>query len=135
MSELVETRRLIGSYRWHLLSTASAIALIGATDCWIATAGAEGADVPTVWIELGGQLERQTAQGDVAQLPFVANYSSSPVFIPDSPLHVVRPPLYSNGGEAKISFDPEGSDWILSASMRYGRSPRRVAASGGRPPR
>jgi len=39
-----------------------------------------------------------------------------------TPLQAQQPPKFSFGGEARISFQPEGSDWIFSASARLGRS-------------
>ncbi len=76
---------------------------------------------PPLWIELGGQLEQQSGQGQVYDPPFVANFASSPAYKP-SPLQLEKPPLFSNGEEAKVSFSPDGSDWVFSAAVRYGRA-------------
>ncbi|HEV2562568.1 MAG TPA: hypothetical protein VGT78_10540 [Rhizomicrobium sp.] len=38
------------------------------------------------------------------------------------PLDVQRPALYALDEEAKISFQPDGSDWIFAAAIKYGRS-------------
>ncbi|HEY5239579.1 MAG TPA: hypothetical protein VIJ62_14450 [Rhizomicrobium sp.] len=122
MSELIHSngRR---DFRWHLLTSVSALALVGSI-CAIdaARADSDDGDRPTIWIELGGQVERQTGQGDPYDPPGVANYSSSLAYKPISPLQVEKPPLFGNGAEAKLSFQPEDSDWVFSASMRYGRA-------------
>jgi len=122
MSELINTQTGRNEFRRQLLTTVSALALIGnvygAQD-----AKADGdTDRPTLWIELGGQLEQQTGQGDPYAPSFVANNLDSPAFKPVSPLHVEKPPLFSNGAEAGLTFEPAGTDWVFSASIRYGRS-------------
>jgi hypothetical protein len=38
------------------------------------------------------------------------------------PAAVQKPSIYSYGGEGKLSFSPEGSDWVFSVAARYGRS-------------
>jgi hypothetical protein len=122
MSELIHSngRR---DFRWQLLTSVSALALVGSI-CAIdgARADSDDSDRPTIWLELGGQLEHQTGQGDPYDPPGIANYPSSPAYKPISPLQVEKPPLFSNGAEAKLSFQPEESDWVFSASVRYGRA-------------
>jgi len=76
-------------------------------------------DRPTVWIELGGQLERMGDSQEVFDPPFLPQFDHLG-FDPVLPLQ--RQPLYSNGAEGSLSFQPKGSDWIFSASVRYGRS-------------
>jgi iron complex outermembrane receptor protein len=39
-----------------------------------------------------------------------------------TPLQAQEPPLFSFGEAAKVSFEPEDSDWVLSAAVRIGRS-------------
>jgi hypothetical protein len=117
MSDLMTARNNGKDLRWQLLVTVSSVALLGALSN-MQDANAEVADRPTVWIELGGQLE----QSNGGQEPF------APAFVDNlpnnfySPLNTQKPALYSYGGEGKISFQPEGGDWIFSASVRYGRS-------------
>jgi hypothetical protein len=121
MSELMTTKAGRGHFRWHLLSTVSAVTLW--TLAGAGTAGAEDSGRPTVWIELGGQLERV----DGGLSPFAPAFLTSqprPAVEQTSPLAFQRPPRYSNGAEGKITFAPEGSDWVMSASLRYGRSNR-----------
>lgn len=113
MSELTKTRP---NTRMQLLASVSSLALIvGAAD-----AHASG-DHPTVWIEVGAQVERLSADQSPFVPDFVANYASSKVFNP-SPLLSERLPQYGIGGEGKVSFEPRGSDWVFGVSARYGRS-------------
>jgi len=120
MSELI-TKQPRADFRWSLLSTVSALALL--TSVAIAEdvqAREDGG--PTVWVEIGTQLERI----DGAQSPFTAPFLlQNPVpgpFTPVSPIDAQRPPRYSIGGEGRILFTPENSDWVLSAAVRYGRA-------------
>ena len=118
MSELLHTHEQRNDIRWRLLATVSALALItGATAC--GTAEAMEADRPTVWIEVGGQLERVTA----GQQPFAPDFTNQ--FQSDNLLSAAsleRAPRYSNGFEGSIATDPADSDWAFRASVRYGRS-------------
>ncbi len=41
-----------------------------------------------------------------------------------SPIAATHPAQYGFGGEGKVSFQPEGTDWVFSAAVRYGRSSR-----------
>lgn len=120
MSELIETRNNTKAFRWSLLASVSAAALI-ATSCG-AIASDGDADRPTVWIELGGQLERLNGQGKDFWAPFLAANADTTVFNPVSPTQAANAPGYSYGGEGKVSFEPQNSDWVFSASVLYGRS-------------
>jgi len=123
MSELINARIGCKDYRRQLLTTASALALLASTyGTQVARAADNDADHPTVWIELGGQLERQTGQGGMFDPPFVVDNPASPAYKPVSPLQSERPPLFSNGVEGKLTFEPDGTDWVFSGSMRYGRA-------------
>ncbi len=107
-----------GMFRRQLLATASAVALtayISVTSAAIA----EDGERPTVWIELGGQLDRLSN----AQQQF------SPAFLPSfeqpglaSALNVQNAPANSFGEEGTITLAPNDSDWVFSASVRYGRA-------------
>ncbi|HEV2562228.1 MAG TPA: hypothetical protein VGT78_08800 [Rhizomicrobium sp.] len=109
--------------RWKLLSTVSALALLAsayaASD---AEAAGTDADRPLIWIELGGQAENISGQGEVFAPDFLAKNSTSPVLGHITPLQAQKPPKFSFGEEGKISFEPEDSNWIFSASVRIGRS-------------
>ena len=119
MSEIMATRRRT-DYRWQLLGGASALVLcanIGATN----TANADDADRPTIWIELGGQLERVDSGQETFAPPFILRTPRPPAETV-SPLSMEHAPRYSKGGEAAFSFSPSDSDWSVSAAIRYGRS-------------
>jgi iron complex outermembrane receptor protein len=102
---------------------------------------------PPLWVELGGQLEHITGQGASFVPAFFANFLNpessttscntrwfgifscrvsvpGPSILrqPTTPIEAQQPPLFSAGEEAKVSFEPEGTDWVFSASIRYGRS-------------
>src|ERR1700685_4473009 len=102
MSELISGCNGGANFRLRLLATVSVLPLL-ALVCGSGAAQAVGQDTdrPTLWIELGGQLEQQTGQGDSFAPPFVTNYLSSPAYKPASPLQSEKPPLFSNGAQAK----------------------------------
>jgi hypothetical protein len=120
MSELMNTHNERSDFRWQLLATASALALIAAAS---GTAGASASEDgrPTVWIELGGQLERVDGGQETFAPPFILKtprQSTETV----APLSLTHDPRYNKGAEASISVSPEDSDWVFSAAVRYGRS-------------
>ncbi len=117
MSELINANANGTLLRKRLLSTACCAAILTAVSGEAAIA--ESADRPTVWIELGGQLERMANSQKVFDPPFVSGFDHLS-FDPVLPLQ--RPSLYSNGEEGSISFQPKGSNWVFSASARYGRA-------------
>jgi len=120
MSESMNTRINVQSFRRQLLTTASAAALlVSVFSASVAEAADGDDDRPPLWIELGGQLERVDGGQEPFSPPFVAGLASDPFA---SPAIVQRPPQYSNGAQAKISFEPDDTNWIFSASVRYGRS-------------
>jgi len=123
MSELINTNDNRRAIRWKLLTSVSAIALAVAS---IGTARAEDSDRPQVWIELGGQMENITGQGQPIVPDFMSVFSMSSILQgKTTPLQAQKPPTFSFGEEGSISFQPEGSDWIFSAGIRYGRSSNR----------
>lgn len=129
MSELIQTQRAQRNCRLCLLATVSALALAPNAFVWASAEIREAA--PTVWIELGGQLQRD----DGGQLPFAPNFATSeprPDYETFSPTGSQHLPRYSFGGEGKITFRPEGSDWSFSASVLYGRSNRDKSYHGQR---
>ena len=77
---------------------------------------------PSLWIEIGGQAENISGQGEAFAPAFVAANPTSSVLQPISPIQAQKPSMFSFGEEATVSFQPEGSDWIVSAAIRYGRS-------------
>ena len=121
MSELISVHNKRYFLNKDLLAGVSAVAL----SAYVASTGlaqAGDADRPTIWIELGGQLEM--TQGTSA--PFTAPFMS---FSPQPDLYRGFPFIdsqkaahFSIGGEGKIIVQPENSDWKLSVGIRYGRS-------------
>jgi iron complex outermembrane recepter protein len=117
MSEFTNTSPTGPDIRRKLLTTVSAVALLGSI-YGASEARAGDAERPQLWIELGGQLSRLDDGQEVFAPAFLA--ARTPVFSPSQKFE--QPPRYSLDNDGKISFQPEGSDWILSASIRYGRS-------------
>jgi hypothetical protein len=116
MSELVNTACDERDFRWHLLSTVCAVALFASASGAIAS---DEAEHPVMWIELGGQFERVDTPETLFAPLFVTK--AEPDFS-DPMLGAQRAPRFSVGGEAKLVFAPEDTNWIFSASVRYGRS-------------
>jgi hypothetical protein len=114
MSELMNNTVRSGG-KWDLLTSVSAAALIAI----FPQSASAGDDRPTVWIEVGAQLDRLTNGQESFAPPFVAALLENP-FTP--PSEAQRPPRYSFGEEGRISFQPEGSDWSFTVAIRYGRS-------------
>lgn len=120
MSELINTTTTASrDIRRQLLSSVAACTLLAAVTLTPANAAED--DRPTVWIELGGQLQRLQNSQELFRPAFLdvqprPNYE---VISPDVPQ---RLPRYAISGEASISLMPHGTDWTLSAGARYGRA-------------
>src|SRR5580692_473637 len=121
MSELINTQQTRTVLRWQLLSTVSSLALL-ASVCCMQAASAEDADRPTIWIELGADLDRLDSGQKAFAPAFIANNPGSTAFDPVSPANAQKLPLFSFGDDSKLSFQPEDSNWVFSASVRYGRA-------------
>ena len=82
---------------------------------------ADDSDRPQIWIELGGQFEpsRRWA-GSHLRRPSANSPARLSICSPSQKFE--RPPPSASTRIGKISFQPEDSDWIFSASIRYGRS-------------
>jgi hypothetical protein len=122
MNELVGISNAASDRRWRLLVGVSALALIGTASGPQAAASGEDSDHPTVWIELGGQLERVEGGQEAFLPPFTTIQSTPSPYEPVSPAAAQRPPRYSVGGEAKLTFEPDETDWTFTAAVRYGRA-------------
>src|SRR5580692_2822522 len=122
MSELTNTQISECGFRWHLLTTVSALALLASVNMRNAKAADEDAARPTIWIELGGQLERVTGQGDPFTPGFLAANQNSIVLVPVSPVQAQNPSPFSFSENGEISFQPEDSNWVFSAAVSFGRS-------------
>jgi hypothetical protein len=114
MSELINKNDNRATIRWKLLTGVSALALIA----YVSPAIAEDASQPQVWIELGGQLNRLQDSQEIYAPPFVA-LTPAP-FSP--PQNAEKPPRYGIDENVALTFQPEGSNWDFSASIRYGRA-------------
>jgi iron complex outermembrane recepter protein len=123
MSELMNARNGGRNFHWQLLTTVSALALLAAAYGTSEVKAAEqDTDRPALWIELGGQLDHVAGQGEPFSPAFLTAYSDSVVLQPTTPVQAQNPPPFSFGEEGKISFQPQGSDWVLLAAVNYGRS-------------
>src|SRR5580692_1909903 len=115
MSEMTNTQKR-NRLRYRLLATASAIGLLSSL-AMTRQAGADESDHPLVWIELGGGFDQMTSDSDRWLPPNLTPPITKP---PMGPFGAM--PATGYDAEAKISFTPEESDWIFSASVRYGRA-------------
>jgi len=105
--------------RVNLFANVSTLALLGYLCATPQAVLASSDGRPTVWIELGSQLERVDSEQTIFAPPFFDLASQA---YRDVMTESQRPSRYSIGGEGKISFEPEGTDWVFSAAVRYGRS-------------
>jgi len=121
MSELINTRSGNENFRRDLLINVCALALMGFTGASsVAFAAALDEDRPTVWIEIGGQLERVDTPQTAFAPPF---FTLAQPKVLDAMVDAMRPSRYSIGGEGKITFTPvAAADWVFAAAIRYGRS-------------
>mgnify|MGYP001555147485 FL=1 len=121
MSELTSTSSRSKQLLWQLLSTASALAFLGTVGATSNAKAAQDEDRPTVWIELGGSLQRLDTSEEKYVPPFLLQ---TPRPGPETvdPLSVGHLPRSSFNSEGKITFQPEESSWSFSAAIRYGRS-------------
>ena len=107
MSELMNARNNGRDFRWQLLTTVSALALLVAVYGPSETQAADqDADRPTVWIELGGSFDALSNLSQTFDPAFLSTYAANGL---KSPLSMEQAPHYGFGGEAKISFEPDGT--------------------------
>ncbi len=137
MSELIQKHDNRTTIRWKLLTGASALALTAYVSSAV-DVKAEDTGRPEVWIELGGQMEQMQGLSSTFTAPFMSITPAPGVYDQGSLVHPIapvptvfqgnifadsqRPPRFSFGVEGKISFQPDDSNWIFSAGVRYGRS-------------
>lgn len=115
MNELYNTTNAAAKIRKALLATASVIVLAAHSE----SAQASDADRPTVWIEGGWHFESVTGADD----PFNPPLDAETRAIGFTSLTTLEKELgRTYGGEGSMSFQPNGSDWIFTASARYGRA-------------
>jgi hypothetical protein len=123
MSEMTKLPVNRASLRATLLATACGAALFAAAYRSV-PAMASDDNQPMVWVELGGSF----AQLDNGQETYLPPFTRT---APRLPFITVPPPDIEKGmptswdGNAKLTFEPSGMDWILSAGIVYGRSTRK----------
>jgi hypothetical protein len=130
MSELMNAQNNRRGFRGQLLTTVSTVALLLAMSeagrAFAADNFLASSDRPPFWIELGGEADQIGGGLDPYVPPFVlapgglTGGSSGPV--------IQKAPIFSFGGEGKISYEPDGTSWVFSASVRYGRAIRHKLA-------
>lgn len=121
MSELINHDINRDNIRWKLLAGASALVLVSYIST-VAVAKAENSDRPSVWIELGSGTEFMQGISRPFTAPFMSITPTPGPYQQDSLTDTQKPPRMAFGGEAKLTFEPNGTDWSFSASIRYGRS-------------
>ncbi len=116
MSELHSTTNA-AKIRQSLLATVSAFVL--AACGWLPEAQAADTGRPTVWIEGGWHFESVTGDADTFAPPLDALTRATGL----PSLTAIENTLgRTYGAEGSISFQPKSSDWVFTASARYGRS-------------
>jgi len=114
MSELI-TSRPRADFRMKLLTTASALALLTVA---ATAARAEEANRPTVWIEGGWHFENVTGGDELFVPPLNADVIAGGF---PSVTEIQNNLGKSYGGQGRLTFQPKGTDWLLSVSGSYGR--------------
>ena len=117
MSELIQKSDSRGEIRWELLAGVSALVL-AAHMASTTQARAEDADRPTVWIELGGQWS--TLQDGVEPFNPALMVDRPAKFEPSQKFE--KPARHGFDEFGAISLQPEGSNWVVSAAVQYGRA-------------
>jgi hypothetical protein len=74
-----------------------------------------------LWIELGGDASYLSGIDQRLSAPFMEQSPAPTPFLNGSPIDTQKSSRWSYGGEGSLTFQPEGSDWVFSASVRYGR--------------
>lgn len=118
MSELIQKHDNRTTIRWKLLTGASALALIASSP----SMASDSTDHPLLWIEIGGDANMLSGFGDRFTAPFLEQTPTPTPYLNGSPVDLQKPPRFTFGGEGKLTFQPENSDWVISAGIKYGRS-------------
>lgn len=121
MSELTNTSSRNKQFLWQLLSTVSTLVLIGTASVVTQANAADDEGRPTVWIELGGSLQRVDTSEEKYAPPFLFDEERPDPETVD-PLSIGHLPRSAFGAEGKITFQPENSSWNFSAAVRFGRA-------------
>jgi iron complex outermembrane receptor protein len=73
---------------------------------------------PPLWIELGTDFDALSDSSQTFAPPFLSTYAPNGL---KSPLFTEQAPHYGFDEDVKVSFQPDGSDWVFSAQVKYGR--------------
>src|SRR6185437_4202805 len=121
MSELLNNSGIGARLRWNLLAGTSALAL--AAYAALGSASAEDDTLPSVWIDLGGQVEQIGGLSNPFTAPFMTAVAPTPApYRDDIFVKGQEPARFAFGLDGKATFRPKDSDWIVSLGIRYGRS-------------
>lgn len=113
MTEIVQ-HHVRKSLRYRLLLSASSAAVL------VFAPEAQAQDShPAVWVELGGAFDQISRDASTWVPPNLTDPIANP-----SPDPFGRSPAIGYDWDAAIEIQPNGSDWIYSASVRYGRAQR-----------
>jgi iron complex outermembrane receptor protein len=74
---------------------------------------------PPLWLELGGQFALLDNSQQALSPSFLAAITEPGQL---KALADQRPPTTTFGEDAKLSYQPDGSDWVFSVAVRYGRT-------------
>lgn len=121
MNELIISPGSYRLVRHQLLAGTSALVL---SFCVLShgQALARTDDRPTVWIDLGGQMELMQGNSTPFTAPFMATTPDPGSYKQDMFLDDQHAPRHAFGLEGSVSIEPQDSDWSFSASIRYGRA-------------
>lgn len=118
MNNVTKNRLGQNNYRHTLLATASAMVLAIALPGG-AQAADPGSDRPVLWIEGGWHFEQVLGKDETFD-PGLADALASAGLV--SPLKRENHLAFSYGADGAITYQPENSEWLFSASIRYGRA-------------
>ncbi len=104
MSELMNASARRNAIRWQLLTTVSALAILGSISVGTIAKADDESDKPVVWIELGGQLSRLEDSEQSFSPSLMTKRPSE--FAPSPPFE--KMPHYSIDGDSALSFQPGG---------------------------
>lgn len=119
MSERIQNNDGHATMRWKLLTGVSALALTAYAAS--ASANAGDASQPQIWIELGGQLSGL----DDGQETFAPHLMENRPAVLSPSQKFEHPPRFSIDGYGALAFQPDNSEWVFSASVKFGRSASR----------
>src|SRR6185437_2929139 len=127
MSEVTNDNDCRATIRWNLLTSVSGLALMAYVSS-VDMANADDANRPTIWVELGGQMESVQGTSSPFTAPFMNTAPNPDFYSPRFFITDQRPPRHSFGLEGKITLQPKDTEWTFTVGARYGRSSSRKHA-------